>query len=147
PDLHEATIGPASAPRQCCISGRAQAPIHKDQPQPLSLREGRTMIEAQHLTKRYGHTVAVDRLSFVVRPGRVTGFLGPNGAGKSTTMRMIIGLDRATAGAARGNGRAYRDQAAPLCEVGALLDARSVHRGRTAAQHLQGLARTHGLPG
>ncbi|GAA3455789.1 ATP-binding cassette domain-containing protein [Dactylosporangium matsuzakiense] len=104
------------------------------------------MIEVEGLTKRFGATTAVDGLSFVVRPGRVTGFLGPNGAGKSTTMRMMIGLDRPTAGAARIGGRAYRDHAAPLCAAGALLDGRSVHRGRTARQHLLGLARTHGLP-
>jgi ABC-2 type transport system ATP-binding protein len=104
------------------------------------------MIEVDGLTKRFGATTAVDRLSFTVRPGRVTGFLGPNGAGKSTTMRMMIGLDRPTAGTVTIGGRAYRDHPAPLCEVGALLDARCVHRGRTAREHLLGLARTHGLP-
>jgi ABC-2 type transport system ATP-binding protein len=104
------------------------------------------MIEVDGLTKRYGAVAAVDGLSFTVRPGRVTGFLGPNGAGKSTTMRMMIGLDRPTSGTARINGKPYRDHAQPLCQAGALLDARSVHRGRTARQHLLGLARTHGLP-
>ncbi|WP_426512168.1 ATP-binding cassette domain-containing protein [Dactylosporangium sp. McL0621] len=105
------------------------------------------MIEVEGLTKRFGAATAVDGLSFTVRPGLVTGFLGPNGAGKSTTMRMMIGLDRPTSGTATINGRVYRDHAAPLCEAGALLEARSVHRGRTARQHLLGLARTHGLPG
>jgi ABC-2 type transport system ATP-binding protein len=103
------------------------------------------MIEAQELSKHFGATVAVDSLSFIVRPGQVTGFLGPNGAGKSTTMRMIVGLDRPTAGAALVNGRRYAEHRAPLCEVGALLDAKSVHKGRTARNHLLGLARTHGL--
>jgi len=104
------------------------------------------MIEAQALTKRFGATVAVDRLSFTVKPGQVTGFLGPNGAGKSTTMRMILGLDHPSAGAATVNGRPYRDHAAPLRQVGALLEARSIHRGRTARDHLLALAHTHGIP-
>jgi ABC-2 type transport system ATP-binding protein len=104
------------------------------------------MIEVAELVKRYGPTVAVDGLSFTVQPGRVTGFLGPNGAGKSTTMRMIIGLDRPTAGTARVGGRSYRSLPAPLCEVGALLEARSMHRGRSARVHLRALARTHGIP-
>jgi ABC-2 type transport system ATP-binding protein len=104
------------------------------------------MIEVHELVKRYGATTAVDGLSFTVRPGRVTGFLGPNGAGKSTTMRMMIGLDRPTAGTATINGRPYRAYPAPLCEVGALLEARSIHRGRSARNHLLALARTHGLP-
>jgi ABC-2 type transport system ATP-binding protein len=104
------------------------------------------MIEATALTKRFGATLAVDELSFTVRPGQVTGFLGPNGAGKSTTMRMIVGLDRPTAGTATVNGRPYRDHAAPLSQVGALLEARSVHKGRTARSHLRALAQTHGLP-
>ncbi|GAA3196706.1 ABC transporter ATP-binding protein [Dactylosporangium siamense] len=104
------------------------------------------MIEAQALSKRYGGTVAVDALSFAVKPGQVTGFLGPNGAGKSTTMRMIVGLDRPTAGTATVNGRPYRAHPDPLRQVGALLDARSVHRGRTARAHLLALARTHGIP-
>jgi ABC-2 type transport system ATP-binding protein len=104
------------------------------------------MIEVTGLTKRYGRTVAVDDLSFVVRPGQVTGFLGPNGAGKSTTMRMILGLDRPTAGTATVAGRPYSDHAAPLCAVGALLEAGSVHKGRTAYAHLLALAQTHGIP-
>jgi ABC-2 type transport system ATP-binding protein len=104
------------------------------------------MIEVQELTKHFRATVAVDRLSFTVRPGQVTGFLGPNGAGKSTTMRMIVGLDRPTEGAALVDGRPYADHPAPLCAVGALLDAKSVHKGRTARSHLVGLADTHGFP-
>jgi ABC-2 type transport system ATP-binding protein len=104
------------------------------------------MIEVHELVKRYGSTTAVDGLSFTVRPGRVTGFLGPNGAGKSTTMRMMIGLDRPTTGTATINGRPYRAYPAPMCEVGALLEARSIHRGRSARRHLLALAQTHGLP-
>jgi ABC-2 type transport system ATP-binding protein len=104
------------------------------------------MIEVRELAKRYGATRAVDGLSFTVRPGRVTGFLGPNGAGKSTTLRMIIGLDRPTAGSATVNGRPYRAHRDPLRQAGALLEARAVHRGRTARTHLLGLAQTHGLP-
>ena len=98
------------------------------------------------LTKRFGAKVAVDNLSFTVRPGQVTGFLGPNGAGKSTTMRMIVGLDRPSAGAATVNGRPYRAHAAPLRQAGALLEARTVHKGRTARAHLCALAQTHGIP-
>jgi ABC-2 type transport system ATP-binding protein len=104
------------------------------------------MIEAQALTKRYGDKLAVDDLSFTVRGGRVTGFLGPNGAGKSTTMRMIIGLDRPTGGAVTVAGRRYQDHPAPLRQVGALLEAKSLHRGRSARIHLLALAQTHGIP-
>src|SRR5450432_2594463 len=104
------------------------------------------MIEAHGLTKRYGDKLAVDDLTFTVKPGLVTGFLGPNGAGKSTTMRLIIGLDAPTTGAVTVGGRAYRDFAAPLHEVGALLEARSVHTGRSAYHHLLALAQTHGIP-
>jgi ABC-2 type transport system ATP-binding protein len=104
------------------------------------------MIEAQGLTKRYGDKLAVDDLTFTVRPGVVTGFLGPNGAGKSTTMRMILGLDTPTRGSVIVNGRPYREHAAPLHEVGALLDARSVHPGRSAYNHLLALAQTSGIP-
>jgi ABC-2 type transport system ATP-binding protein len=103
------------------------------------------VIEARNLTKRYGDKLAVDDLSFTVRPGTVTGFLGPNGAGKSTTMRMILGLDRPTAGAVTVNGRAYADHPAPLREVGALLEARATHTGRSARNHLRALAATHGI--
>jgi ABC-2 type transport system ATP-binding protein len=103
------------------------------------------MIEAQALTKRFGAMLAVDELSFTVRPGQVTGFLGPNGAGKSTSMRMIVGLDRPTAGVATVNGRSYADHTDPLRQVGVLLDAKSVHKGRTARNHLLALAQTHGI--
>jgi ABC-2 type transport system ATP-binding protein len=101
------------------------------------------MIEASGLTKSYGERAAVSNLSFTVRPGIVTGFLGPNGAGKSTTMRLILGLDAPTAGDARVNGRRYVDHPAPLREVGALLEARAVHTGRSARNHLLALAATH----
>ena len=104
------------------------------------------MIEARVLTKDYGDKRAVDELSFSVRPGIVTGFLGPNGSGKSTTMRLILGLDAPTSGDVTVNGKRYRDLAAPLHEVGALLEARSVHTGRSAYNHLLALARTHGIP-
>jgi ABC-2 type transport system ATP-binding protein len=104
------------------------------------------MIEAHQLTKRYGEKTAVDRVDFTVRPGIVTGFLGPNGAGKSTTMRMIIGLDAPTAGSVTVNGRRYAEHSAPLQEVGALLEARSIHPGRSAFHHLMALAYTHGIP-
>jgi len=103
------------------------------------------MIQATGLTKRYGDTTAVDGLSFTVRPGVVTGFLGPNGAGKSTTMRMIVGLDRPSAGTVTVNGKPYARHRAPLGEVGSLLDARAVHPGRPARDHLLAQARTHGL--
>ena len=104
------------------------------------------MIFAQGLTKQYGDKVAVDSIDFTVRPGKVTGFLGPNGAGKSTTMRMVLGLDRATAGDVTVNGRSYRDLPAPLREVGALLDAKAIHGGRTAYNHLLSLAKSNGIP-
>ncbi|MEU4197173.1 ATP-binding cassette domain-containing protein [Kribbella sp. NPDC026611] len=104
------------------------------------------MIEARQLTKRYGETTAVDGLEFAVRPGAVTGFLGPNGAGKSTTMRMIIGLDAPTSGSVTVNGKHYREHRAPLQEVGALLEAKSTHPGRSAFNHLLALAQTHGIP-
>lgn len=103
------------------------------------------MIEAHQLTKRYGDKTAVDRLNFVVRPSAVTGFLGPNGAGKSTTMRMIVGLDAPTSGSVSVNGRRYAEHSAPLQEVGALLEAKSVHPGRSAFDHLMALAYTHGI--
>jgi ABC-2 type transport system ATP-binding protein len=103
------------------------------------------MIEVMDVTKDYGGKRAVDGLSFTVSPGIVTGFLGPNGSGKSTTMRLVLGLDAPTNGDARVNGRHYRDHAAPLHEVGALLEARSVHTGRSAYNHLLALAQTHGI--
>jgi ABC-2 type transport system ATP-binding protein len=104
------------------------------------------MIEANGLTKRYGNKVAVDGLTFTVEPGVVTGFLGPNGAGKSTTMRMILGLDRPTTGSVTVNGRSYAGHPAPLREVGALLEAKAIHTGRTAYNHLAALAATTGIP-
>ncbi len=104
------------------------------------------MIEARDLTKDYGSKRAVDGLSFTVEPGIVTGFLGPNGSGKSTTMRLVLGLDAPTRGKVTVNGRHYREHAAPLHEVGALLEARSVHTGRSAYNHLLALAQTHGIP-
>jgi ABC-2 type transport system ATP-binding protein len=103
------------------------------------------MIEARGLTKRYGAKLAVDGLTFMVRPGVVTGFLGPNGAGKSTTMRMILGLDAPTRGSVTVNGKPYRRHPAPLREVGALLEARSVHPGRSAYHHLLAIAQTCGI--
>jgi ABC-2 type transport system ATP-binding protein len=111
-----------------------------------AVREETAVIEARGLVKRYGDKTAVDDLSFDVRPGIVTGFLGPNGAGKSTTMRMIIGLDAPSAGSVSVNGRRYVDHAAPLHEVGALLEARAVHAGRSARNHLLALAATTGIP-
>ena len=104
------------------------------------------MIEARNLTKRYGNTLAVDDLSFDVKPGMVTGFLGPNGAGKTTTMRLILGLDRPSRGEVTVAGRRFRDLPAPLHEVGALLDAKAVHGGRSAYNHLLCLAQSNGIP-
>jgi len=104
------------------------------------------MIEARSLTKRYGDTVAVDDLSFTVEPGRITGFLGPNGAGKTTTMRLILGLDRPTSGTVTVNGRPFDKLAFPIREVGALLDAKAVHGGRSAYNHLLCLAQANNLP-
>ncbi|MDQ1044982.1 ABC transporter ATP-binding protein [Streptomyces sp. V4I2] len=104
------------------------------------------MITLQGLTKRYGGQAAVDNLSLTIAAGRVTGFLGPNGAGKSTTMRMIMGLDHPTSGQALVGGRPYAELAYPLREIGALLDAKAVHPGRSARAHLRALARTNGIP-
>jgi ABC-2 type transport system ATP-binding protein len=104
------------------------------------------MIEARSLSKRYGDKVAVDDVSFTVQPGVVTGFLGPNGAGKSTTMRLILGLDSPTAGTVTVNGKPYAEHRAPLREVGALLEARAVHTGRSAYNHLLAQALTTGIP-
>jgi len=103
------------------------------------------MIEAQHLTKRYGKTIAVDDVSFVVQPGRVTGFVGPNGAGKSTTMRMILGLDTPSSGSVHVNGRPCHEMTDPLRSVGALLDAKAIVGDRSAANHLKWLADTNGI--
>ena len=104
------------------------------------------LIEAHELTKRFGDKLAVDHLSFTVEPGRITGFLGPNGAGKSTTMRLIVGLDRPESGTATIGGLAYRQLARPLATVGALLEARALHPGRSARNHLLFLAETQGFP-
>src|ERR1700676_494788 len=107
--------------------------------------EGNKVIEVENLSKRYGEKLAVDGLDFVVQPGIVTGFLGPNGAGKSTTMRMIAGLDEPTAGRVRVNGRDYRAASAPMAELGILLEAKAVHTGRSARNHLLALAQTNGV--
>jgi ABC-2 type transport system ATP-binding protein len=104
------------------------------------------MIEVQGLTKRYGEKTAVDGLTFGIEPGKVTGFLGPNGAGKTTTMRCILGLDYPDAGTVTVDGRDYHDLAYPMREVGALLDAKAVHGGRSAYNHLRCLAQTNNLP-
>ena len=104
------------------------------------------MIEVTGITKRYGDTLAVDDLSFEVRPGQITGFLGPNGSGKSTTMRMIMGLDSPDAGQAKVNGTSYEGLGWPLREVGALLEARAIHPGRSARNHLWMLAQTNDIP-
>jgi ABC-2 type transport system ATP-binding protein len=103
------------------------------------------MIEAHQLTKRYGDKTAVDAIRFTIAPGTVTGFLGPNGAGKSTTMRMIMGLDRPTSGIVTVNGKPYGQHRSPLREVGALLDAKAVHPGRSARSHLRTMAATHNI--
>jgi len=107
--------------------------------------EEQAMIEVENLSKRYGEKLAVDGLDFVVQPGIVTGFLGPNGAGKSTTMRMIAGLDKPTAGRVRVNGQDYRSASAPMAELGILLEAKAVHTGRSARNHLLALAQTNGV--
>jgi ABC-2 type transport system ATP-binding protein len=104
------------------------------------------MIEARGLSKRYGDKLAVDDLSFTVRPGKVTGFLGPNGAGKTTTMRMILGLDRPTAGSVTVHGKPFAELYSAMREVGALLDAKAVHGGRSAYKHLLCLAETNSIP-
>src|SRR5260370_11448341 len=104
------------------------------------------MMEARGLTKRFGDKLAVDQLSFTVEPGRVTGFLGPNGAGKSTTMRLVLGLDRPTGGAVTVNGKPVRQVAHPMREVGAVLDAKAVHGGRSARHHLLCLAEAGAPP-
>jgi ABC-2 type transport system ATP-binding protein len=104
------------------------------------------MINVENVSKLYGEKAAVDDLSFQVKPGIVTGFLGPNGAGKSTTMRLILGLDAPSAGSVTLDGRSYADLPAPLHEVGAMLEARAIHTGRSAYNHLLALAQTHGIP-
>ena len=104
------------------------------------------VIDVRAVSKRYGEKIAVDELTFQVRPGIVTGFLGPNGAGKSTTMRLILGLDVPTGGEVSIDGRGYRDLPAPLHEIGAMLEAHAIHTGRSAYHHLLALAQTHGIP-
>ena len=104
------------------------------------------MIEAVNLAKHYGAKIAVGGVTFTVKPGLVTGFLGPNGAGKSTTMRMIVGLDKPTAGTVTVNGKRYPDHKDPLHQVGALLDAKAVHTSRSAYNHLLAMAATHNIP-
>jgi ABC-2 type transport system ATP-binding protein len=104
------------------------------------------VIQAEHLTKRYGERLAVDDLSFTIHPGQVTGFLGPNGAGKSTTMRMIVGLDRPDSGTVTVDGRHYADLTAPISHVGVLLDAKAIQPSRSAYDHLRAIAATHGIP-
>ena len=109
------------------------------------MAEAPGLIEARELTKRFGDKVAVDHLSFTVEPGKVTGFLGPNGAGKSTTMRLITGLDRPDGGTATIGGLAYAQLSKPLTRVGALLEARGLHPGRSARNHLLFLAQTQDI--
>jgi ABC-2 type transport system ATP-binding protein len=104
------------------------------------------MIEVRGLTKRYGEKIAVDNLTFTVEPGKVTGFLGPNGAGKSTTMRLILGLDNPTSGEAMVHGKRYASLGYPMREMGALLEAKAVHGGRSAYNHLLCLAQTNDIP-
>jgi ABC-2 type transport system ATP-binding protein len=124
----------------------APAPADGDRTRTPSVGGTANTIRARELTKRFGDKVAVDGLSFDVVPGQVTGFLGPNGAGKSTTMRMIMGLDRPDAGSVTVNGRPYHGLAWPLREVGALLEAKAVHPGRSAYAHLWMLAKTNRIP-
>jgi ABC-2 type transport system ATP-binding protein len=112
----------------------------------MTLASGGQKIEARHLTKRYGSTLAVDDLSFDVNPGIVTGFIGPNGSGKTTTMRLMLGLDAPTGGEVVVGGKLYRDLPAPLREVGALLDAKAVHPSRTAYHYLLALAQSNAIP-
>src|SRR5580700_1802547 len=123
--------------------------LHGEIHPPCGVRprqEERRMIKVTGITKRYGETLAVDDLSFDVKPGQITGFLGPNGSGKSTTMRMIMGLDRPDAGQTTVNGVTYGELGWPLREVGALLEARAIHPGRSAQNHLLALAQTNDIP-
>ena len=113
---------------------------------PLNESTGPAAVEARGLTRRYGGRTVVDQVSFTVRPGRVTGFLGPNGAGKSTTMRLLLGLERPDRGGALIEGRPYAELRAPLSAVGAMLEAKAFHKGRTARKHLLALARSQALP-
>ncbi len=124
---------------------RQLPPYVRRSPTSPSRDDAARMIEVDRLTKRFGPLVALDGLSFVVRPGRVTGFLGPNGAGKSTAMRTILGLDAPTGGRAVVGGRAYRDLVRPLHQVGSLLDANALHPGRSAWHHLRSAAQANGI--
>ena len=129
------------------MTAERQPPSGRQSGEPgVHVAEAPGLIEARELTKRFGDKVAVDRLSFTVEPGRVTGFLGPNGAGKSTTMRLICGLDRPNSGTATVGGLAYSQLRKPLGTLGAVLEARSVHPGRTARNHLLFLAQTQDIP-
>lgn len=130
---HPSTMCPIPGPRRIVSRG------------PGWPCEGNITIEAKNLTKRYGAKIAVNNVSFTLKPGRVTGFLGPNGAGKSTTMRMLVGLDRPTSGSITVQGKPYAEHRNPMNLVGALLDAKAVHPGRTARSHLRSLAATHGI--
>src|ERR1700758_3846932 len=131
----------------CCPGGEIPTRGRLGAPLTRSRASGSVvpMIEIRALTKRYGRTTAVSDLTFTIQPGIVTGFLGPNGAGKSTTMRMLLGLDAPTKGTATIAGRRYADHPAPLREVGALLEAKAIHTGRTARNHLLALAATTGI--
>jgi len=133
--------------RSCRTGGVFPSHHRLSAPVPGRLADGSVedMIEIHGLTKRYGATTAVSDLTFTVQPGTVTGFLGPNGAGKSTTMRMILGLDEPTSGSVLVNGRPPRDHAAPLHEVGGMIDPRAVHPSRHAYHHLLALAQTSGI--
>ena len=124
---------------------RPYPPVGGSEKPPGIVGDG-AVIEARNLTKHYGKTLAVDDLSFDVKPGMVTGFLGPNGAGKTTTMRMILGLDRPDSGTVTIDGRRFRDAPVPLHEIGALLDAKAFHGGRSAYNHLLCLTQSNGLP-
>jgi ABC-2 type transport system ATP-binding protein len=128
-------------PEPATYDGQPAGAVH-----PPERPSGSGMIEASDLTKLYGDKVAVDHLTFTVEPGRVTGFLGPNGAGKSTTMRLILGLDRPQSGSATINGRPYAGLPQPLLTVGALLEAKAMHPGRSAYDHLLYMAQSQGLP-
>jgi ABC-2 type transport system ATP-binding protein len=124
-------------------------PYHQERPNEsdaMTLASGGQKIEARHLAKRYGSTLAVNDLSFDVNPGVVTGFIGPNGSGKTTTMRLILGLDAPTTGEVTVGGKLYRDLPAPLREVGALVDAKAVHPSRTAYHYLLALAQSNAIP-
>src|SRR5437016_1909854 len=136
-----------TGPSYRSTTGFAQvdAPVRRGRRPPGGTLYSMT-IRAHGLTKRYGDKTVVQDLTFTVEPGTVTGFLGPNGAGKSTTMRMLLGLDAPTSGRALVGGRAYAAHTAPLTEVGALLEAKAVHPGRSALHHLMSLAHTHGIP-